>query len=85
MYPEHPYTLRFLFAQDLLLGRAEQAASDDRRYLVASGTDSGRAADIERRLRDPALRKAVVHQILVGNPRREAMNKESLFPRSGLP
>jgi tetratricopeptide (TPR) repeat protein len=66
LYPEHPYTLLLLFAHDLVLGRIEPALSDYRRYLVASGTDSGRAADIERRLRDPALRPAAVRQIAEG-------------------
>ena len=60
--PEHPLTLMSLFDHDLTLGRTDQAASDYRRLLIANGTDSARAAGIERRLRDPALRTAALRQ-----------------------
>ena len=54
--PGNPLTFQVQFAHDMILGQFEQAASDYRRYLVATGTDSARAAEIERRLRDPARR-----------------------------
>jgi TolB-like protein/tetratricopeptide (TPR) repeat protein/tRNA A-37 threonylcarbamoyl transferase component Bud32 len=54
--PGNPLTFQVQFAHDMILRQFEQAASDYRRYLVATGTDSAEAADIERRLRDPALR-----------------------------
>jgi hypothetical protein len=52
-----------LFSHDLLLRRFDEAASDYRRYLIATGTDSTRAGDIERRLRDPAYRVPAFRQI----------------------
>jgi serine/threonine-protein kinase len=60
---DHPLTLLFGFGHDLMHGHTEQAASDYRRIAVATGTDSISAADMERRLRDPALRKAAVRRI----------------------
>jgi len=66
--PEHPLTLQVMFVHDLALRRFEAAAADYRRYLRASGSDSTRAADIERRLRDPALRLAAFHQIAATSP-----------------
>lgn len=61
--PDHPLTLLFGFGHDLMHGHTEQAASDYRRLMVATGADSIGAADMERRLRDPALRKAAVRRI----------------------
>ncbi|MGH7593685.1 MAG: protein kinase domain-containing protein, partial [Gemmatimonadales bacterium] len=61
--PGNPLTLQVLFSHDLLRGRFDEAASDYRRYLIATGTDSAHAGDIERRLRDPALRIAAFRQI----------------------
>ncbi len=63
LYPEHPLTLFFRFGHDLILGRTGPAAADYRRVLIAYGWDSTRAAGIERRLRDPALRTAAVREI----------------------
>ena len=61
--PGNPLTLQVLFSHDLLLSRFDEAATDYRRYLIATGTDSTRAADTERRLRDPALRVAAFREI----------------------
>ncbi|HTY06851.1 MAG TPA: protein kinase [Gemmatimonadales bacterium] len=61
--PEHPLTLLLLFSHDLVLGRTEAAASDYRRLLIATGTDSTRAREVERGLRDPVRRAATFHQI----------------------
>ena len=61
--PEHPLTLVLLFDRELVLGRIDTAASDYRRLLIASGTDSARASDIERRLRDPHLRVSEFRRI----------------------
>ncbi len=61
--PEHSLTLQFMYGHDLILGRIEQAASDYRRWLVANGTDSTQAADLERRLRNPGLRATAVREI----------------------
>ena len=61
--PDHPLTLRCLFAHDLIFGQNDQAASDYRRLLVVDGSDSVRAANTERRLRDPALRAAALREI----------------------
>jgi TolB-like protein/Tfp pilus assembly protein PilF len=61
--PGNPLTFQVQFAHDMILRQFEQAASDYRRYLVATGTDSAGAADIERRLRNPALRVAALRQI----------------------
>jgi TolB-like protein/tRNA A-37 threonylcarbamoyl transferase component Bud32 len=61
--PDHPLTLRCIFAHDLILAQTEAAASDYRRFLIATGSDSARAADLERRLRDPARRTATLREI----------------------
>ena len=61
--PGNPLTFQVQFSHDMILGQFEQAAADYRRYLVATGTDSAGAADIERRLRDPALRTATFRKI----------------------
>ena len=61
--PEHPLTLLLLFNHDLVLGRTEAAASDYRRLLIATGTDSARAREVERGLLDPVRRAATFHQI----------------------
>ena len=61
--PDHPLTLQLLFAHELILGQMEPAAADFRRFLIRTGTDSARATDVERRLRDPALRPAVLREI----------------------
>ena len=67
--PEHPLTLLLLFGHDLVLGHNEEAASDYRRRLIATGTDSASAREIERRLRDPAQRAATFQQIAAtGDP-----------------
>ena len=61
--PGNPLTYQVQFAHDMILGQFEQAASDYRRYLVATGTDSATAADIERRLRDPARQVSEFREI----------------------
>ena len=61
--PDHPLTLLLGFGHDLMQGHTEQAASEYRRFAVATGADSIGAADMERRLRDPALRTAAVGRI----------------------
>jgi eukaryotic-like serine/threonine-protein kinase len=63
LFPEHPLTLYGLFGHDLILGRTDQAAADYRRLLIANGSDSVQAAEIEHQLRDPALRPAAIRQI----------------------
>ena len=61
--PDHVLTLTFLFAHNMLLGQTDQAASDYRRLLVVTGSDSTRAAEVELRLRDPARRTAALRAI----------------------
>ena len=61
--PGNPLTFQVMFNHDLLLSRFDEAASDYSRYLIATGTDSTGGADIERRLRDPALRVAAFREI----------------------
>jgi tetratricopeptide (TPR) repeat protein len=70
--PEHPLTLVFLVIHDLVLGRIEAAASTYRRLRIATGTDSVGAAEIERRWRDPGLRKEALHEIMVKGPYSES-------------
>jgi tetratricopeptide (TPR) repeat protein len=54
--PNHPLTLSFGFIHDLLGGDYAQAAADYRAYALAIGKDSAHAAEVARRIRDPALR-----------------------------
>ena len=60
--PGHRLTMQSLFAHDLVLGHYDEAATHYRRMLVANGVDSAQAADVERRLRDPATRVATYRQ-----------------------
>lgn len=63
LYPEHPLVLLGMVSHDMVVGQMDRAASDYRRLLIAGGTDSSRAAGIERRLRDPALRDREWRQV----------------------
>jgi hypothetical protein len=51
---------------ELQQGRTQEAAAVYRRLLVAAGGDSTGAREMERRLRDPALRRAAVREIEQG-------------------
>ncbi len=66
--PNHPGAQIFLFGHDLIRGRLDAAASDYRRWLIAEGSDSARAGEVERRLRDPALRRAEFRAIVDSLP-----------------
>jgi len=61
--PGNPLTFQVQFAHDMILRQFDNAASDYRRYLVATGTDSAVASDLERRLRDPARQVSTFREI----------------------
>ena len=64
--PDHPLVLYFASVHDLYRGEYERLAADFARLARVTGTDSAAAADIERRLRDPALRNAALRQTVDG-------------------
>ncbi|PYP39725.1 MAG: hypothetical protein DMD43_10235, partial [Gemmatimonadetes bacterium] len=68
LHPEHPLTLVFLVTHYLILGRIDSAAAMHHRLRIAAGADSVAAAEIERRWRDPGLRRAALHEIMVKGP-----------------
>lgn len=60
--PDHPLVLYFASVHDLYRGEYERLAGDFARLARVTGTDSSAAADIERRLRDPAQRTAALRE-----------------------
>ena len=60
--PDHPLALIFASVHDLSRGDNDHLASDFSGLLRVSGMDRDSAADVERRLRDPALRNAVLRE-----------------------
>jgi hypothetical protein len=60
--PDHPLVLIFAAIHDLSRGDYEQLAVDFPRLLRVTGTDSATAADLQRRLRDPAQRAAALRE-----------------------
>ena len=60
--PDHPLVLIFASTHDLTRGDYEHLAADYSRLLRVSGIDSAAAADLERRLRDPAQRVAALRE-----------------------
>ena len=68
LHPEHPLTLVFLVTHYLILGRIDSAAAMHHRLRIAAGADSVAAAEIERRWKDPGLRRAALQDIMVKGP-----------------
>ena len=73
--PEAWYAWHGRVGHELALGHFDEAAAAYRRWLVGDvGVDGAAAAEIERRLRDPGTRAAMVDEILRGtraaDPRR---------------
>lgn len=62
--PDHPLVLYFASVHDLFRGEYEQLAADFARLARVTRTDSSTAADIERRLRDPAQRNAALRETI---------------------
>jgi tetratricopeptide (TPR) repeat protein len=60
--PGHLLSTSFGFIHEVLSGDWQQAAADYRGSLAVSGVDSSRGADIERRIRDPALRREALRE-----------------------
>jgi serine/threonine-protein kinase len=60
--PDHRLTRAFGFIHELLARNFDQAAADYHRYLVVIGDDTTHAADMERRIRDPALRAEALRE-----------------------
>lgn len=60
--PDHPLVLYFASVHDLFRGEKEKLATDFARLTRVMGADSSAAADLERRLRDPAQRAAALRE-----------------------
>ena len=60
--PDHPLVLIFASIHDLARRDYDRLAVDFPHLLRVTGTDSAAAADLERRLRDPAQRDAVLRE-----------------------
>jgi tetratricopeptide (TPR) repeat protein len=60
--PGHLLSTSFGFIHEVLSGDWQQAAADYRGSLAVSEVDSSRGADIERRIRDPALRREALRE-----------------------
>jgi TolB-like protein/Tfp pilus assembly protein PilF len=60
--PDHPLVLYFASVHDLSRSDHERLAADYPHLLRVTGTDSATAADLERRLRDPAQREAALRE-----------------------
>lgn len=62
--PNHPLVSIYASIHDLSRGDFARLAADFSRYLRVTGTDSAGAADVERRMRDPAQRNAVLRETI---------------------
>ena len=62
MAPDHYLTVSCGFIHELLAGNYTRAAADYRGFLVTSGGDTAHAVQMERRIRDPALRTAALRE-----------------------
>ena len=60
--PDHPLVLYFASIHDITRGDYDRLAADFARLLLVTGTDSSTAADLERRLRDPARRDGALRE-----------------------
>jgi serine/threonine-protein kinase len=68
LVPEHPLTLVFLVAHNLILGRIDSAAAMHHRLRIAMRADTLGAAEIGRRWKDPGLRREALREIMAKGP-----------------